>query len=223
MRRREFIAGLGTAAAWPLVARAQQQRERVRRVGALMNLASDDPQQALGVAAFVRGMEERGWRLGDNLQIEYRWGVGDADLFRKFAVELVKIAPDVILTAGGTGVGALQQATRTIPIVFVSVTDPVLRGLVASLSRPGGNTTGFAQFEFGISGKWLELLKQIAPRLTRVAVIRDPAQFSGVGQMASIATVAPSFGVELSPIDSREAREIDRAITAFARGPNDGS
>jgi putative ABC transport system substrate-binding protein len=221
MRRREFIAGLGSAAAWPVVARAQQG-ERVRRVGALMNLSSDDLESTLDVAAFVRGMEERGWKLGDNLQIEYRWGMGDPNLYRKFAAELVKIAPDVILAVGGTAVGPLQQATGTIPIVFVLVTDPVNRGLVASLSQPGGNATGFTQFEFSISGKWLELLKQIAPRLTRVAVIRDPAQFSGVGQLASIATVASSLGVELSPIDAREAREIDRAITAFAHGSNDG-
>jgi putative ABC transport system substrate-binding protein len=221
MRRREFIAGLGSTAAWPVTAQAQQS-QRMRRIGVLMSNASDDPESTLQVAAFVREFEERGWRLGDNLQIEYRWGAGDADRYRSYAVELVKIAPDVILALGGTAAGALQQVTHTIPIVFVGAGDPVSRGLVASLSRPGGNTTGFSQYEFSISGKWLELLKQIAPRVTRVAVIRDPVQFSGVGLLAPIQTVAPAFGVEVSPIDPRDACEIDRAITAFARGQNDG-
>jgi putative tryptophan/tyrosine transport system substrate-binding protein len=194
MQRREFITLLGGAAvAWPLTARAQQA-DRVRRIGVFMNLAADDPESSVEMAAFVGGLKDRGWTLGDNLQIEYRWGAGDSKLYRKYAAELVALAPDVFLAAGGTTVGALQQATGTVPIVFVTVTDPVNRGLVASLAQPGGNATGFIQFEYSLSGKWLELLKQIAPGVTRAAVIRDPSEFSGVGQFAAIQTVAQSGG-----------------------------
>jgi putative ABC transport system substrate-binding protein len=222
MRRREFTALLGgAAAAWSLAAHAQQG-ERRRRVGVLMNLAADDPQAPLQVAAFMRGLEERGWTAGGNLLLDYRWGAGDSRLYRKFAAELVALAPDVILAVGGTIVGALQQESRSVPIVFVQVTDPVNRGLVASLARPGSNTTGFTLAEFGTSAKWLELLKEIAPSLKRVAVIRDPSQFSGVGQLAAIQTAAPLLGVELNPIDARDENEIERGLTAFARSPNGG-
>jgi ABC-type uncharacterized transport system substrate-binding protein len=186
MRRRDFSTLVGGAAAsWPLAARAQQA-DRVRRVGVLMNLAADDPQSTKQTTAFLGGLQERGWTLGGNLQIEYRWTAANGnltrvDIFRKNASELLALAPDVILVAGGTAVGTLQQVTRTVPIVFVEATDPVNRGLVASLARPGGNTTGFTQFEFSIAGKWLELLKQIAPNVTRAAVIRDPSESSGIG------------------------------------------
>ena len=221
MKRREFITLLGGAAAWPLAARAQQAA--MRRIGALMNLGADDPLAQIEVAGFVGGLKERGWTLGGNLQIEYRWGAGDANLYRKYAVELVALAPDAILAIGGTAVGALQLATRSVPIVFARTTDPVSRGLVASLARPGGNTTGFLQYEFGTAGKWLELLKQIVPNAKRAAVIRDVSETSGIGQMAAIQAVAPSFGIEVSPIDaSVDASEIERAIAEFARGSNGG-
>ena len=222
MRRREFITLLcGVTVAWPLAARAQQT-DRVRRIGVLENKAANDPEAPKEMTALLGGLQERGWTFGGNLQIEYRWGAGDADLHRKYAAELVALAPDVILAVGGTTVGALQQATRTVPIVFVEVTDPVNRGLVASLARPGGNATGFTQFEFSIAGKWLELLKQIAPNVTRAAVIRDPSQFSGIGEAAAIQTMAPSLGVEVSPVDARDVSEIERAITLIARDSNGG-
>ena len=222
MRRREFITFLGSAAAtWPFAARAQQG-ERVRRVGVLMNIAENDPQATVGLSAFERGLAERGWALGSNMQIEYRWGAGDADRYRRYAPELVALSPDVIVAVGGTAVGALQQASRTVPIVFVAVTDPVSRGLVASLARPGGNTTGFVEFEYSICAKWPEMLKQIAPSVTRAAVIRDPIEFSGIGQLAAIQSVAPSFGVEIIAVDARDAKEIERVITEFARGSNGG-
>ena len=222
MKRREFITFLGSAAAtWPFAARAQQG-ERVRRVGVLMNIAENDPQATVGLSAFERGLAERGWTLGSNMQIEYRWGAGDADRYRRYAPELVALSPDVIVAVGGTAVGALQQASRTVPIVFVAVTDPVSRGLVASLARPGGNTTGFVEFEYSICAKWPEMLKQIAPSVTRAAVIRDPIEFSGIGQLAAIQSVAPSFGVEIIAVDARDAKEIERAKTEFARGSNGG-
>src|SRR5215471_4426719 len=218
MRRRNFIKATdGAVIAWPLMARAQ-----TRRIGVLMNLAADDPQSAKEISAFLDGLKERGWTPGGNLQIEYRWGAGDHELDRKYAPELVAFAPDVLLVAGGTSVGLLQNLTRTVPIVFVEVTDPVNRGLVASLARPGGNTTGFTQFEFSIAGKWLELLKQIAPNVTRAAVIRGPSQFSGIGEAAAIQTMAPSLGVEVSPVDARDVSEIERAITLTARDSNGG-
>jgi putative ABC transport system substrate-binding protein len=221
MRRREFITMVGSAAAWPVAVHAQQPEQK-RRIGVLMNVTADDPEGQARITAFAQGLQEAGWTVGRNVRVEYRWGGGDADQYRKYAAELVALPSDVILAAGGTSVGAVEQATRTVPIVFVQVTDPVTRGLVASLSRPGGNATGFMMFEFAISGKWLELLKQIAPLVTRVAVLRDPSQFNGVGQMAAIQSVAPSFGVELSPVDVREADEIERGLTAFAHGTNRG-
>src|SRR5260370_24928652 len=219
--RREFITALAAAAAWPCAARAQQ-RERMRRVGVLMNRVGDDPRSRLHVAAFQQRLQELGWTNDANIRIEYRWGAGDASQYRKYAGELVALASDAIVAIGGTSVEALQQVPRAVPIVFVQVTDPVSRGLVANLARPHGNTTGFLQFEFVICGKWLELLKQIAPRVTRVAVLRDPGQFSGIGQMAAIQSAAPAFGIELTPIDMREAHAIERGLKAFAQGANQG-
>jgi putative ABC transport system substrate-binding protein len=220
MKRRELITLLGgAAAAWPLVARAQQ---RVPRIGVLINLAADDPESGARLAAFVKGLQELGWADGRNVRIETRWGGADADRVRRYAAELVALAPDVILASGGSTVGPLQQATRTVPIVFVNVTDPVGAGFVASLARPRGNATGFIYFEFGIGGKWLELLKEIAPGVMRAAVLRDAATTTGVGQFAAIQSVAPSFGVELSPIGVRNAGEVEPAVTAFARSSNDG-
>jgi putative tryptophan/tyrosine transport system substrate-binding protein len=221
MKRREFITLLGGAAAWPLAARAQQP-ERMRRIGVLVNLAADD---ALGQArqtAFVQALEELGWADGRNVRIDIRWGAGDADRYRKYAAELVAFAPDVILATSGATMPALVQATRTVPIVFVQVPDPVGSGFVASLARPGGNATGFTQFEFGLSGKWLEVLKAIAPRVTRAAILRDPADPAGIGQFGAIQMAAPSFGVEARPIDVRDPREIDRGITTFATVANGG-
>jgi putative tryptophan/tyrosine transport system substrate-binding protein len=222
VNRREFITLLGGAtAASPLAARAQQA-ERVRRIGVLMNLAADDPQSPVRIAAFLLGLQESGRIDGRNVRIDYRWGAGDPDRYRKYATELVALAPEVILAVGGSEVAALQRATHSIPIVFVQLTDPVGGGLVASLPRPGGNITGFTQFEFSMSGKYLELLKQIAPRITRVAVLRDPTIASGIGQFGAIQSVAPPLGVEVSPLDVRDADEIEHAIPAFARQPNAG-
>jgi putative ABC transport system substrate-binding protein len=222
MKRREIITLLGgAAAAWPLAAGAQQPA-RMRRIAVFMNLASDDPEGQTRVGAFLQGLQEMGWSLGRNVRIDYRWTAGDADRLRRYAAELVALAPDVILANGATLVGALQQANRTVPIVFANTTDPVGGGYVASLARPGGNATGFMSVEYSIGGKWLELLKQIAPNVTRVAVLRDATQGSGTGMFAAIQTVAPSFGVELSPIDVSDASEIERAVTAFARGGNGG-
>jgi putative ABC transport system substrate-binding protein len=222
MRRREFIAFIGgVATAWPLRLSAQQ-RDRMRRIGVLMSLAADDPEAPARVSAFAQGLQELGWTVGGNVRIDYRWGAGDTDRFRKYAAELVALAPDVILATAGSIVGALQQASRSVPIVFVTTIDPVGSGFVASLSRPGGNATGFTSYEFSMSGKWLELLKEIAPRVTRVAVIRDPSVPAGSGGFAAIQTVAPSFGVELTPVGVRDAGEIERAVTAFARASNGG-
>jgi putative ABC transport system substrate-binding protein len=220
--RRKFLATLGGAAAtWPLVARAQQP-ERMRRIGVLMNLGSDDAEGQARNAAFLQGLQELGWTVGRNVRIEYRWGAGDAELFRRYASELVALAPDVILAGGGAVVPSLLQATRTVPIVFTGTPDPVGAGFVESLARPGGNATGFTIYEYGISGKWLELLKEIAPHVTRAAVIRDPAIAAGLGQWGAIQSVAPALGVELRPLGVRDAGEIERAITAFAHSPNGG-
>jgi putative ABC transport system substrate-binding protein len=219
MNRREFITVLG-AATWPLAARAQQQ-PRMRRIGVLMSLAADDPETPGRITAFAQGLQALGWSTGSNVRIEYHWAA-NTDLFRKYAAELVALAPDVILATAGAIVGALQQESRTIPIVFVTTIDPVGSGFVASLARPGTNATGFTSYEFSIGGKWLELLKQIAPRMTRVAVIRDPSVPAGSGGFAAIQTVAPSFGVELTPVGVHDAEEIERSITAFARGSNGG-
>jgi putative tryptophan/tyrosine transport system substrate-binding protein len=206
VRRREFITLLGgAAAAWPLAARAQQP-ERMRRIGVLMNLAADDAEGQARLAAFLQGLQEAGWAVGRNVRIDLRWGAGDADRFRKQAAELVALAPDVVLASSLPVVGPLLQATRTVPIVFVQVVDPVGAGLVASLAQPGGNATGFTIFEFGIAAKWVELLKEIAPGVTRVAVLRDAASSSGIGQLGAIQSVAPSFGMELTPVGVSDAR-----------------
>jgi putative ABC transport system substrate-binding protein len=221
MRRRDFIKAVVVAVTTsPLAARSQQSDRR--RIGILSNKRSDDPEGHDDVAAFIAVLDARGWRLGRNLQIDYRWGAGNGELYRGYAVELVKQSPDLLLALGGTVTGALQHATRDIPIVFVETSDPVDRGLVASLSQPGGNTTGFTQFDFAISGKWLELLKEVAPDITRVAVIRDPAQFSGVGELAVIQAVAPSHAVEISVVDARDIAGIETAIEQFGRRPNGG-
>src|SRR6476660_5229980 len=215
MRRREFITLVGGAAAWPLAVRAQQP-DRMRRIGVLMSLTAGDAEAQARLAAFVQGLRDLGMTEGRDVRIDIRWA-GNADNARKPAADLVALAPDVILASGGTVVGALLQATRTVPIVFTQTPDPVAAGFVASLARPGGNATGFTTSEYGTSGTWLELLKEIAPGVTRAAVLRDPTIQSGIGQFASIQSVAPSFGVELSPIDVRDATEIERDITAFAR------
>ena len=218
MKRREFIALLGGATAWALAARAQQG-DRVRRIGVLMNYTADDPESMARITVFVQSLHGLGWTVGHNLQIDYRFGAGDVERYRRFASELVSLAPDVLVTSGAVAVEALQRTTRAVPIVFVTVTDPVGGGLVASLARPGGNTTGFTLSEYGVSGKWLELLKQIAPNVTRAAVLRDPVAV-GIGQFAAIQAVAPSLQVELSPIDARDAGEIERVVTEFAKRPN---
>jgi ABC-type uncharacterized transport system substrate-binding protein len=220
MRRREFITLLGGAAAmWPVAARAQQPK---RRIGALMSTPADDREGQARLAAFVEGLQQLGWTDGRNVRIDTRWPVGDADRGRS-AEELVAIAPDVILASASANVAALQRITRSVPIVFANVIDPVGAGFVASLARPGGNTTGFLAFEYSLSGKWLELLKEIAPNLTRAAVLRDPALAAGIGQFAAIQALAPpALGVELTPIDVRDPGEMERAIAAFARGPNGG-
>jgi len=220
--RRQFITLLsGAAAAWPLAARAQQGG-RMRRVGVLQNLASDDPAEQARLMAFGQGLQELGWTIGQNVRIENRWSAGDPDRIRRNTEEMVALAPDVILASGNAGVAPLLQATRTVPVVFVIVPDPVGAGFVDSLARPGGNATGFIAYEYGLSGKWLEVLKEIAPGVTRAAVIRDPALASGPGQFAAIQSIAPSLGVEVSPVNVRDAGEIERAITAFAHSPNGG-
>jgi putative tryptophan/tyrosine transport system substrate-binding protein len=221
VKRRTFITLLGGTAAWPLAARAQQ-RERMRRIGVLNTLAADDVEGQARMGAFLQGLQQTGWVIGRNFSIETRWGAGDAEGIRKHAAELVALAPDVILATGSTGVGPLLQATRSVPIVFAIVPDPVGAGYVDSLARPGGNATGFTNFEYGIGAKWLELLKQMAPGVTRVAVIRDPAISAGLGLFGAIQSAAPSIPIEATPVNVRDANEIERAITGFARSPSGG-
>ena len=220
--RRELLAALGGGvAAWPLAARAQQG-ERVRRVGVFMPGTADDSEYQAGNGAFLQALGELGWIIGRNVRIDYRWGAGDVDRYRAIGADLVSLAPDVVLAEGTASVSALQKVTRSVAIVFVDVVDPVGGSLVASLARPGGNTTGFLSSEFGFSGKWLELLKDIAPRVRRVAVIRDSAIASQIGMFGGIQSVAPSLGVELRPIDTRDAGEMERAVVEFAGAPDGG-
>jgi putative tryptophan/tyrosine transport system substrate-binding protein len=221
IRRRELVVALGSAAAaWPLAARSQPG-ERARRIGVLMNLSENDPEAQGLVAAFREGLAQLGWIDGRNVRIDYRWSAGDLDRIRRYAAELVALPPEVILAYGGSTVGPLQQVTRTVPIVFVEVIDPVGAGFVMGLARPGGNTTGFSLFEFGIAGKWLELLKQITPHMTRAVVIRDPSSPGGGGQVGAIQALAPSLRVEVTSVGLRDAGEIQRAVTV-AREANGG-
>jgi len=219
--RREFIALVGGAAAWPLAARAQQGA-RMRRIGVFMPGVADDQEYEVRIAAFLQGLGELGWMVGRNLRIDYRWGAGDVERYRAIAAELVALSPDLVVAYGYAIANALQKASRNVPIVFASVTDPVGGGLVASLARLGGNATGFVSSEFGFAGKWLELLKEVQPRVKRVAVLRNAAIASQIALFGSIQSVAPSFGVELHPIDTSDAGDIARAVTAFAGGPNGG-
>jgi len=222
VRRREFITLLGGAAAvWPLVARAQQA-ERVRRIGLLLATTADDADFQAWVGAFLQALALLGWTIGRNVRIDTRWATANAGEIRRHAAELVALAPDVILAHGSSTVGALTQATRIVPIVFPVVSDPVAAGFVDSLARPGGNATGFMTGEYSMSGKWLELLKQIAPGVTRAAVLRDATQGSGTSQFAVIQAAAPSLGVEVKPVNMRDAEEIERGVTAFARSPGGG-
>jgi putative ABC transport system substrate-binding protein len=221
MQRREFITLVGGTAAWPLAARAQQS-DRLRRIGVLMHTAPDDPEGQTRMARFLQGLQEAGWVVGRNAEIETRWAAGDAERFRKFAAELVGLASNVILASTTPSVVALQSQTRTVPIVFVAVTDPVGGGFADSLARPGGNITGFAAAEFGMSAKWLELLKEIAPDVKRAGVLRDPTLPTGVGYFAIIQSAAPSFGMEVSPLALRDAGQIENVITSFALTSNGG-
>jgi putative ABC transport system substrate-binding protein len=221
LKRRELIILLGGAAAWPLTARAQQG-ERVRRIGVLLAAAADDPVFQTFIGAFLQELRQSDWIIGRNLRIDTRWAGADAGNIRRHAADLVALAPDVILAHGGRPVGALLQATRTVPIVFPVVGDPVALGFVDSLARPGGNATGFMNFEYSIGGKWLELLKQIAPGVSRVAVLRDPAIGSSTSQFTVIQTMAPSLRVEINPISMRDAGEIERAVADFALSSNGG-
>jgi putative tryptophan/tyrosine transport system substrate-binding protein len=221
VRRREFIAGLGGAAAWPVVAARAQQPERIRRIGLLMSAAIETDQPA-AVAAFVQVLQQLGWSEGRNVRIDIRWARGDPAEARRYAEELIGLASDVIMPSGQVALEALLQATRTVPIVFNQIADPVGAGYVDTLARPGGNATGFIQFDYTLAGKWLELLKQIAPNVTRAAVLRDPAIAAGIGQFAVIQSVALSVGMQVSAINLHDAGEIERAITRFAGSPNGG-
>ena len=224
MRRREFIAGLSGAAVMPLAAfdaRAQQKQDKVRRVAVLFPYPADDSLSQSRYAAFLQGLQQTGWTIGHNLRIDVRWAVNAAEI-RKFSAELIGLAPDVIVANGGSVVLPMMQMTRTVPIVFPLLTDPVGAGVVDSLARPGGNVTGFMNFEFGMGGKWLELLKQIAPKITRAGILRDPTQGSGTNQFAAIQAVAPSLSIETVPLNMRDAADIEGVFTAFARQPNGG-
>jgi putative ABC transport system substrate-binding protein len=220
IRRREFITLLGGAASLPIVVQAQQ-REQMRRIGVLAQGAADDPETAARVTAFVQGLQEAGWSVGRNARIDYRWGGGNNALIRKYAAELIMLAPDAVFAAGGAAVRPLLDLTSTVPIVFDAL-DPVAAGFVESLARPGGNATGFTQFEYSFGGKWLELLKRIVPQTTRVAVLRDSNYGASTAQFSSIRAVAPPLAVELYPIDLRNPAAIERGVAAFARGPGSG-
>ena len=219
MKRRTFIAGLGSAAAWPVLAEAQQP-QRLRRIGVLSTTPPDDPEATARMAAFRQALQVLGWTDGRNARIDIRWS--GPERIRRDIAELLALAPDVILTNGSVGIVPLQQETHTVPIVFVQVTDPVGAGLVESLARPGGNATGFTLFEYSVSRKWLELLKEIAPAVTRTAMLRDPTSTTGLGQFAAIQSAASFLGMELRPIDVRNAGEIERAVRTFAQAPNGG-
>ena len=221
MRRREFISLLCAAASWPSAVWAQQG-ESLRRIGVLMNRAADDPLGQVGLAAFQRSLQQLGWGEGRDVRIDTRWGENNADLVRKYAAELVSLAPDVILAVGTLGAMAVQHLTRTLPIVFVNVTDPVGAGLVNTLPQPGGNVTGFMLYDYSSSGKWLELLKQIAPNVTRVAVLRDPANPTGLAQFSAIQAIAQLMGVEVSPVGVRDTSGVERAVATFAASPDGG-
>ena len=220
--RRVFTTLLGGAAAWPLAARAQQAADKMRRVGMLLPASSDNRDYQTWAGVFLQGLGQLGWNIGRNVQIDTRWATAHADNIRRHATELAGLAPDVILTFGTSTLGPLLQATRTVPVVFLFVNDPVAAGFVDSLARPGGNATGLLTSEYSIAGKWLELLKQIAPNVTRVAVFRDATLFSGPAQFGIIQAVAPSLKVEVSPINMRDADEVERAVAAFARSPTGG-
>jgi putative ABC transport system substrate-binding protein len=222
MRRREFITFVSAAAVWAVNARAEQA-ERVRLIGVLQGLSANDLEGEDRFSAFQQGLQQFGWTAGRNMRLDRRWGEGDSDTMRRHAAELVALSPDVILTTGGDATERVLQATRTVPVVFTVVPDPVGAGLVKRLSRPGGNATGFMQLEYSLSGKWLELLKQIAPNVNRAAVFRDPGTTAGIGHFAVIQSVAPSVGVEVSPINTNDSTaDIELAVSDFAREPNGG-
>ena len=221
MRRRDFIKVIAASAAWPLAAQAQQP-ERVRRIGVLHSGAADDPHIQARNTAFLQALQQLGWTEGRNIRLDIRWAAADAERIRKHVAELVAFAPDVILATGSSTVGPLLQATRSIPIVFTLVPDPIGAGFVDNLGRPGGNATGFMLFEYGIGGKFLELLKQIAPGVSRAAVLRDPGITAGIGQFAAVQTAAPSLGIEIMPVNMRDTSEIENGITTFARSANGG-
>jgi putative ABC transport system substrate-binding protein len=220
MRRREFLVLVGSAAAWPLVARAEN--DKMRHVGVLFNLSADDEEAQHYLAAFAQELQRLGWTIESNVQINYRWGAGDAEKYRKYATELAGLSPDVLVASNTSTVRALQRAARTVPIVFASAVDPVGGGLVASLARPGGNITGFSAFEFGLSGKWLELLREMAPGVSRVAVLLDPTTTGGSGQFGALRAAAPASGLDVVPVDIHDPAEIERSLAAFARKPNGG-
>ena len=221
MTRREFITLLGSASVWPLAARAQQTRA-MRRIGVLTPFPADDAEGHARLTAFAQALQQSGWTVGQNVRIDYRWGPGNAETMRKYATELVALAPDVVLANTTAALAPLLEASRTVPIVFAAVADPVAAGFVESLARPGGNATGFTVYEYAISGKWLELLKEIAPRVTRAAVLRELGIATGLAQFGAIQALAPSLGVELRPIDVRDAGEIERGLAAFAQGSDGG-
>ena len=224
MRRRDFVRAIvGSATAWPLTLRAQQSKPKpMRRVAALMPYSANDPQAQNRNAAFLQGLQQLGWTVGQNVQIDYRWSAGSEDDTREYAAELVALAPDCIFASGSTAVEPLRRATRTVPIVFVLVPDPVGAGFIASMARPGGNITGFSQYDYSIAAKWLALLKEIAPNTIRAAVLRDPAITGGIGQWAAIQSVSSAIGIEVTPISLLDAGEMDSALTAFAHSPNGG-